>query len=102
MAAAATITGIIYLDKRASYHTYLADHGDEPANDAASRRDSARLYGGFNAALWTATACSAASTLYLYLARPERVEPSSAEASGARVTPVFAPGYAGLGLSGGF
>jgi hypothetical protein len=104
LAAAATITGIVYLDKRASYHTYLANHDNPDATQAASLRDSARLNGDLNAALWIATACGAASTLYMYLARPERLEPPAP--SGARVTlrvaPWLARGNAGLGVSGGF
>jgi hypothetical protein len=106
LAAAASVTGLIYLNQRATYHTYLNNHDDLPSQDAASLRDSARQVGGLNAALWIATACGAASTLYLYLARPERLEPAPAAANRARATPriapVLAPGYAGLGVSGGF
>jgi hypothetical protein len=101
LAAAATVTGIVYLDKRSTYHTYLMDHDNPDRAQAASLRDSARLNGELNAALWIATACGAASTIYLYLARPERLEPQTAP-TGARVTPFLAPGYAGLGVSGGF
>jgi tetratricopeptide (TPR) repeat protein len=105
LAVAATVTGIIYLDKRSTYHSYLVSHDNAPSSDAASLRDSARLNGDLNAALWIATACGAASTLYLYLARPERLElgtaPSRARTT-PRVAPVLAPGYAGLGVSGGF
>jgi hypothetical protein len=103
LATAATITGIVYLDKRSTYRTYLANNPDP--TQAASLRDSARLNGDLNAALWVATACGAASTLYLYLARPARLveepAPSSARLT-PRVAPWLAPGYAGLGVSGGF
>jgi hypothetical protein len=106
LAAAATVTGIVYLDKRSSYNQYVANNDDAPWARAASLRDSARLNGELNAALWIATACGAASTLYLYLARPERLERSEAASSSARITPRvapwLAPGYAGLGVSGGF
>ncbi|HEY5375064.1 MAG TPA: hypothetical protein VIK01_15390 [Polyangiaceae bacterium] len=106
LAAAASVTGIIYLDQRSTYHTYLMNHDNLPSQQAASLRDSARLVGGLNVALWIATACGTASTLYLYLARPERLEPAPAAANGARATPriapVLAPGYAGVGVSGGF
>jgi hypothetical protein len=98
LAVAATVTGIVYLDKRSSYHQYLAQHDNMPSSGAASLHDSARLNGNLNAALLIATTCGAAATLYLYLARPERVE----QASSARVAPLLAPGYAGLGLHGGF
>jgi hypothetical protein len=104
LAAATTITGIVYLDKRASYQSYLANTENPDPTQAASLRDSARLNGDLNAALWIATACGAASTLYMYLARPERLEPPAP--TGARVTLRVAPwltrGNAGLGLSGGF
>ncbi|HEX3854275.1 MAG TPA: hypothetical protein VHW01_25100 [Polyangiaceae bacterium] len=106
LAVATAVTGIIYLDKRSTYHSYLVNHDNAPSPDAASLHDSARLNGDLNAALWLATACGAASTLYLYLARPERLERTAAGPSGARATPrlapVLAPGYAGLGVSGGF
>jgi tetratricopeptide (TPR) repeat protein len=106
LAVAATVTGIVYLDKRSSYHQYLVEHDNMPSPDAASLRDSARLNGSLNAALLIATTCGAAATVYLYLARPERIEPSvAAPASSrfsARIAPSVAPGYAGLGLSGGF
>jgi hypothetical protein len=102
LAAATIVTGIIYLDKRSTYHTALADHDNVPWPGAETQRDSARLAGDLNAALWVATACSAASTLYLYLARPERDAAPSAARAAPRVAPVLAPGYAGLGVSGGF
>lgn len=107
LATAATITGLVYLDKRSAYHGYLVGNAKPDPAEAASRRDSARLNGDLNAALSIATACGAASTLYLYLARPERlVERSEAAPSSARLTPRIAPwlapGYAGLGVSGGF
>ena len=102
LAAAATVTGIIYLDKRSTYHS-LVSHDNAPSDEAASLRDSAQLIGDLNAALWIATACGAASTVYLYLARPEHVEPgTAAKAATPRFAPVLAPGYAGLGVSGGF
>ena len=108
LATAATITGIVYLDKRSSYNDVSNERQSQCARDrAASLRDSARLYGNLNAALWIATACGAASTLYLYLARPERFEraagaPPNSPRSTPRVAPWLAPGYAGLGVSGGF
>ncbi|HEX7451166.1 MAG TPA: hypothetical protein VF294_02735, partial [Polyangiaceae bacterium] len=57
LAAAASVTGIIYLNQRSTYHTYLVNHDNLPSPEAASLRDSARLVGGLNAALWIATAC---------------------------------------------
>lgn len=105
LALATTVTGVVYLNKRSSYHQYLVDTDNAPSPEAASRRDSARLVGDLNAALLIATACGAASTVYLYLARPERTEHSSAAPGArftARVTPWLAPGFAGLGVGGGF
>jgi tetratricopeptide (TPR) repeat protein len=66
LAAAASITGAVYLDRRADYQ----DKGHNES-DAESQHDSLRTLGIVNAALWIGTAGGAALTGYFYFTRPK-------------------------------
>lgn len=66
LAAAASITGAMYLDRRADYQ----DTG-HLARDAEDQHDSLSTLGIVNAVLWIGTAGGAALTGYFYFSRPE-------------------------------
>lgn len=70
LAVAAGVTGVVYLNKRASFN----DEGryDTDREAAAAEQDSVRTLGVVNAVLWIATAGGAGLTAYLYFNRPEQ------------------------------
>jgi hypothetical protein len=73
LAVAATITGAVYLDRRATYQ----DTGRH-APDAESEHDSIKTLGVVNLVLWIGTAGGAALTGYFYFTRPEKAVASHA------------------------
>jgi hypothetical protein len=101
LAAVASVTSAVYLDDRASYSAELRSSGASPSPSpkAKERYDTAQTWGLVNAGLWTATACGAALTTYLYLTRPER---PMTHPRAAHLLPWAMPTSAGLAVSGGF
>lgn len=93
----ATVTGIVYLNKRDTYQdarqSYVAGSGSASAAELEQQRGSAQNWGYANVALWAASAAGAGLTTYFYLSRPTR-------GATARVVPWLGPGVAGLGVSG--
>jgi hypothetical protein len=96
LAVGATITAIVYLDKRSTYQdarqSYVAGSGGASSAELEQQQSSAQNWGYANVALWAATAAGAGLTTYLYLSRPTR--------AAARVVPWLGPGVAGFGVSG--
>jgi len=66
---AASVTGAIYLGRRADYQSTGRNDPDQQA--AESEHDSLRTLGVVNLALWLGTAGGAALTGYFYFTRPE-------------------------------
>jgi len=66
LAAVASVTGAMYLNRRSDYQ----DTGRHES-DAESQHDSLRTLGIVNAALWIGTAGGAALTGYFYFTRPK-------------------------------
>jgi hypothetical protein len=97
LAVGATVTGIVYLNKRNTYQdarqSYVAGSGGVSATELEQQQSSAQNWGYANVALWAATAAGAGLTTYFYLSRPTRP-------TAARVVPWLGPGVAGLGVSG--
>lgn len=92
LAAAAGVTGGLYLHERSSY-----DEKRESERSAAQGHyDSARVLGTANAALWVGAVGGALLTTYLYVTRPER------RVASARVLPFVSAEAAGLCASGEF
>jgi hypothetical protein len=92
LAAAAGVTGGLYLHEHSAY-----DSKRDSDRSAAQRHyDSARVLGTANAALWVGTVGGALLTTYLYVTRPER------PAATARVVPFVSAEVAGLCASGEF
>jgi hypothetical protein len=69
LGAATVVTGILYLNKRASYHDYRATAQNE--NDRGPDYDAAKTLGVTNAVLFGATLVGAGVTAYLYTTRPK-------------------------------
>ena len=88
MAAGATVTGILYLDRRSDY---------EAGTNAESDYNAAQTMGYVNAGLWVGTLVGAALTGYLYLSDPE---PSAAATPS--VVPLVGRGFAGVAATGSF
>lgn len=89
LAAATTVTGIIYLQHRSSYRD-----ATEP-QVAKSEYGKAQGFGIASTALFVGTLAGAAATTYLYVTSPRST-------SRARLAPVLAPGLAFVGAEGSF
>ena len=94
LAAAAGVTGGLYLHEESAYDSNRTSNRDLAQN----HYDSARVLGTVNAALWVGTVGGAVLTTYLYVTRPER---PVARAS-ARLLPYASADGAGLFASGEF
>jgi hypothetical protein len=92
LAAAAGVTGGLYLHEKSAYDSKR----NTERNAAQDHYDSARVLGTANAALWVGTVGGALLTTYLYVTRPER------PAASARVLPFVSAEAAGLCASGEF
>jgi hypothetical protein len=88
LAAGATVTGILYLDRQSEY--------EDGTNDQ-SAYDAAQTLGYVNAGLWVGTLAGALLTGYLYLSQP--APPSAATPS---VVPLVGRGFAGVAATGAF
>src|SRR6185295_14937406 len=93
LAVAATVTGIVYLNKKDAYDEQRASGSPEAQNSY----DSAHTLGTVNAILWGVAAGGAVLTTYLYVTRPAL--PTREQ---ARVGLWAVPGSAGLSVRGGF
>jgi tetratricopeptide (TPR) repeat protein len=93
LSTAAIVTGVVYLNERASYRS------ESNAAKADENRDSARAVGIVNASLWATAACGAAFTAYLYVTRPNT---SPNDRASARIAPWVLPQSAGIAAEGAF
>lgn len=94
LTAGATVSGIVYLNKRSDYQD------NKYASDAGAMRDTAQRYGAMNIGLWAGTLVGAGVTTYLYVTRPSR--PAARAELRPRVAPWAAPRSAGLCAWGDF
>lgn len=94
LAAGATVSGIVYLQKRSDYQD------NKYASDARATRETAERYGAMNIGLWAGTLVGAGVTTYLYVSRPSR--PAARAELRPRVAPWAAPRSAGLCVAGDF
>jgi len=89
LAAATTVTGIVYLNHRSSYQ------GETDPVERKSQYDQAQGFQIASTALFVGTLAGAGATTYLYLTSPEST-------TRARLTPVLAPGLAFVSAEGRF
>lgn len=88
LAAGATVTGILYFDRKNEY---------EPGTNDQADYDAAQTMGYVNAGLWVGTVVGAAVTGYLYFSDPK---PSTVAAPS--VVPLVGRGFAGVAATGAF
>ena len=88
LAAGATVTGILYVDRRNDY---------EPGTNDQADYDAAQTMGYVNAGLWVGTLLGAALTGYLYFSAPE-----PATVAAPSVVPLVGRGFAGVAATGAF
>jgi tetratricopeptide (TPR) repeat protein len=94
LGAASIVTGLIYLDRRASYQDYRSAATDE--SDQGPDYDSAKALGVTNVVLWSATAVGAGVTAYLYFTRPKT------QARAVNLSATVSPGFSGISARGEF
>ncbi|HEY3498807.1 MAG TPA: hypothetical protein VGK73_29150, partial [Polyangiaceae bacterium] len=92
LAVAAGVTGVVYLNQRATFNDEGRNDPDREA--AAAEQDSLRTLGVVNAVLWIATAGGAGLTAYLYFSRPEQQRET------ARISVDVDPTRFGLSIAG--
>lgn len=93
LGVAAGVTGVVYLNERASSKSAPVP------SDAENHYDSARALGIANAGLWAATAVGAGLTAYFYFTRPQK---PVTQGSAAHVAPWILPGSVGVVTRGAF
>jgi len=94
LGVASVATGVLYLNRRASYQEYRETTANE--HDQGPDYESAKTLGVTNAVLWAATAVGAGVTAYLYVTRPE------AEFESVSLSARVSPGFSGFIARGEF